>query len=61
MTSTLADLRNGVRLTREVLQQQAFDEFWGDAVSPSDLVQSDAEIDAWVRQHAGTDYHPSST
>ncbi|KAE9295199.1 hypothetical protein PF008_g24331, partial [Phytophthora fragariae] len=42
MTSTLADLRNGVRLTREVLQQQAFDEFWGDAVSPSDLVQSDA-------------------
>ncbi|KAE8985515.1 Oxygen-dependent choline dehydrogenase, partial [Phytophthora rubi] len=55
------DLRNGVRLTREVLQQQAFDEFRGDAVSPSDLVQSDAEIDAWVRQHAGTDYHPSST
>ncbi|GMF57024.1 unnamed protein product [Phytophthora fragariaefolia] len=55
------DLRNGVRLTREVLQQQAFDDFRGDAVSPIDDVQSDAEIDAWVRQHASTDYHPSST
>ncbi|KAG6606618.1 Choline dehydrogenase [Phytophthora cinnamomi] len=41
------DIRNGVRLTREVLRQQAFDKFRGDAVSPSDDVQSDAEIDAW--------------
>ncbi|GMF16875.1 unnamed protein product [Phytophthora lilii] len=49
-----------VRLTHEVLQQ-AFDEFRGDAISPFDQVQSDAEIDAWVRQNASTDYHPSST
>jgi choline dehydrogenase len=55
------DMRNGVPLTREVLKQRAFDEYRGDAVSPADHVQSDAAIDAWVRQHASTDYHPSST
>ncbi|POM60281.1 Choline dehydrogenase [Phytophthora palmivora] len=55
------DLRNGVRLTREVLKQKAFDEYRGDAVSPTDDVVSDAQIDEWVRQHASTDYHPSST
>ncbi|OWZ02438.1 Choline dehydrogenase [Phytophthora megakarya] len=55
------DLRNGVRLTREVLKQKSFDEYRGDAVSPTDDMQSDAQIDAWVRQHASTDYHPSST
>ncbi|KAL4141270.1 hypothetical protein PRNP1_014391 [Phytophthora ramorum] len=55
------DLRNGVRLTQEVLKQQAFDDYRGDAVSPSGNVRSDAEIDAWVRQNASTDYHPAST
>ncbi|KAG6965120.1 hypothetical protein JG688_00007407 [Phytophthora aleatoria] len=55
------DLRNGVRLTREVLKQRAFDEYRGEAISPTDEVQSDAEIDAWIRQYASTDYHPSST
>ncbi|KAL3663556.1 hypothetical protein V7S43_011443 [Phytophthora oleae] len=55
------DMRNGVKLTREVLKQQAFDEYSGEAISPTDEVQSDAEIDSWIRQNAGTDYHPSST
>ncbi|KAG2917410.1 Choline dehydrogenase [Phytophthora cactorum] len=55
------DMRNGVRLTREVLKQRAFDEYRGEAISPTDEVQSDAEIDAWIRQYASTDYHPSST
>ncbi|KAG2520605.1 hypothetical protein BBO99_00007509 [Phytophthora kernoviae] len=59
--SDRVNLRNSVRLTREVLAQEAFEEFRGDAISPTESVQSDAEIDAWIRQHAATDYHPSST
>ncbi|RLN97986.1 hypothetical protein BBJ28_00025233, partial [Nothophytophthora sp. Chile5] len=50
-----------VRLTREVFAQTAFDEFRGDAVTPIDSIQSDPELDAWVRQYACTDYHASST
>ncbi|RLN87500.1 hypothetical protein BBJ28_00004795 [Nothophytophthora sp. Chile5] len=57
----IVDIRNGVRLTREIFKQKAFDEFCGDAASPTDDIQSDAAIDAWVRQHAGTVYHPSCT
>ncbi|OWZ05037.1 Choline dehydrogenase [Phytophthora megakarya] len=57
----IVDIRNGVKLTREIFKQKAFDEFRGDALSPSDSAQTDEEIDAWVRQHAGTVYHPSCT
>lgn len=55
------DIRAGVRLTREIFEQQVFDEFRGDPVSPAQNVQSDAEIDAWVRQHSESAYHPSCT
>jgi choline dehydrogenase len=55
------DIRNGIKLTREIMKQKAFDEFRGDAVSPTDSVKTDDEIDAWVREHAGTVYHPSCT
>ncbi|KAG1711269.1 hypothetical protein DVH05_008521 [Phytophthora capsici] len=57
----IVDIRNGVKLTREIFKQKAFDEFRGEALSPSDSAQTDEEIDAWVRQNAGTVYHPSCT
>jgi choline dehydrogenase len=57
----IVDIRNGVRLTREILEQQVLDEYRGEAISPSKHVQSDAEIDAWVRQHTESAYHPSCT
>lgn len=50
--------RRGLRLTREILAQQAFDAYRGDEVMPGAAVQSDAEIDAWVAAHAETAYHP---
>ncbi|KAF1333693.1 Choline dehydrogenase, partial [Globisporangium splendens] len=55
------DLRNAVRLTREIFEQKVFDEYRGDAVSPAQDVQSDAEIDAWIRQTTESAYHPSCT
>eukprot|EP00040_Diaphanoeca_grandis_P034175 m.210675 g.210675 ORF g.210675 m.210675 type:complete len:602 (+) comp33087_c0_seq2:97-1902(+) len=53
------DIRNGVRLTREIIAQKAFDDFRGDAIMPSDALESDAEIDAWVRESGHSAYHPS--
>jgi choline dehydrogenase len=55
------EFRAGVRLTREIIAQQAFDEFRGEEIKPGMKIQSDAEIDAFVREHAETALHPSCT
>ncbi|HXH02760.1 MAG TPA: choline dehydrogenase [Candidatus Competibacteraceae bacterium] len=53
------EFRAAVRITREVIAQKAMDEFRGRELQPGPSVQSDAEIDAFVREHAETAYHPS--
>jgi choline dehydrogenase len=55
------EMRAGIRLTRELFSQPAFDEFRGDELAPGDTVQTDAEIDAFVRARAESAYHPSCT
>jgi choline dehydrogenase len=56
-----ADMRAGVRLTREVLAQKALDPYRGEEIYPGKDVQSDEAIDAWVRQAVETCYHPVGT
>ena len=53
--------RKAVRLTREILGQPALDPWRGEEVAPSASVQSDAEIDAFIRQAVESAYHPSCT
>jgi choline dehydrogenase len=53
------EMRACVRLTREIFGQQAFDRFRGRELQPGARVQSDTQIDEFVRQHAETAYHPS--
>jgi choline dehydrogenase len=55
------EMRAGIRLTREIFEQKAFDRFRGAAVSPTDAVQTDAEIDAHIREHGESALHPSCT
>ena len=50
--------RNGMRLTREIFAQPAFDPYRGAELAPGTEVQTDDEIDAWVADHAETGYHP---
>lgn len=50
--------RRCVRLTREIIAQPAFDPYRGDEVAPGPDVQTDDEIDAFVRQTMETTYHP---
>jgi choline dehydrogenase len=54
-----AEMRAAVRLTREVFSQAAFDPYRGPELAPGPGVQSDAEIDAFIRAHAESAYHPS--
>ncbi len=55
------DFRIAVRLAREVFRQVAFDPHRGREISPGAAVQSDAKIDAFVREHAESAYHPCGT
>ena len=53
--------RDGVRLTREIFAQQAFDPYRGEELAPGKDVQTDDEIDHWVADNAETGYHPCGT
>jgi len=48
-----------VRLTREIIEQSAFDEYRDDEIQPGKEVQTDEQIDAFVRQSVESAYHPS--
>ena len=51
-------LREGVKMMRQVAAQPALDPYRSEELFPGPGVQSDAEIDAWIRQTAETIYHP---
>ncbi len=55
------EMRNGVRLTREIMSQKAFDPFRDRELAPGPEAETDAEIDAFVRGKAESAYHPSCT
>ena len=56
-----ADMRAAVRLTREIFAQSAFEPYRGEELAPGAAVQSDAEIDAFVRETVQSAYHPCGT
>ncbi|EPY80992.1 choline dehydrogenase [Camelus ferus] len=55
------DFRRCVRLTREIFAQKALAPFRGQELQPGSHIQSDKEIDAFVRAKADSAYHPACT
>ena len=55
------EMRACVRLTREIFAQEALAPYRGDELSPGAHVQSDAEIDAFVRERTESAFHPCGT
>jgi choline dehydrogenase len=55
------EMRACVRLTREIFAQRAFDPYRGREIKPGATCVSDEAIDAFVRDHVDTAYHPSCT
>ena len=53
------EARACVRLTREIFAQPAFNRFRGDEMQPGAAVQTDEQIDAFIREKIETAYHPS--
>jgi choline dehydrogenase-like flavoprotein len=56
-----ARLVRGFKLMRHILAQPALAQYGGREVAASSAAQTDAEIEAYVRQHADTIYHPVGT
>jgi choline dehydrogenase len=55
----VTEMRACVRLTREIFAQAAFDRYRGREIQPGNGVQTDAEIDAFIRAKVESAYHPS--
>ena len=53
------EFRDAIRITREIMHQPALDPYRGREISPGKQARTDAELDAFVRDHAETAFHPS--
>lgn len=55
------NFRTCVRLTREIFRQPAMAPFVKHAIHPADDLQTDAQIDDFLREHVESAYHPCGT
>jgi len=55
------DFRNAIRLTREIFAQEAFKPFVGREIQPGAAVQTDDDLDDFIRDHAESAFHPCGT
>jgi choline dehydrogenase len=53
------EFRDALRITRDIMRQPALAQYKGRELHPGDDLQTDAQLDAFVRQKAETAYHPS--
>ena len=53
--------RTCIRLTREIFNQGAFTPFAGKEIQPGKDLQSDEQLDGFIREHAESAYHPCGT
>ncbi|MEM6402560.1 MAG: GMC oxidoreductase, partial [Cyanobacteria bacterium P01_D01_bin.116] len=57
----LETLLAGVKISRQILQQKAFDTFRGEEIVPGLEIQSNEEIDTFIRNTVESLYHPVGT
>ena len=55
------DFRKAIRLTREILAQEAFAPHFKREIQPGAELQTDDELDGFIREHAESAYHPCGT
>jgi len=57
----IEDWRACIRLTREILNQKSLEKYRGNEIQPGYAIETDEQIDAWVRDNVESAYHPSCT
>ncbi|MGR3635708.1 MAG: choline dehydrogenase [Shimia sp.] len=55
------DFRAALRLTREIFGQDAMKPYVKHEIQPGEALQSDDELDGFIREHAESAYHPCGT
>ncbi|MFK8035281.1 MAG: choline dehydrogenase [Hyphomicrobiales bacterium] len=55
------DFRTCIRLTREIFGQNAFKPYVKHEIQPGTALQSDEELNGFIREHAESAYHPCGT
>ena len=55
------DFRTCIRLTREIFGQEAFEPYRGKEIQPGEDAQSDEALDAFIKEHVESAYHPCGT
>ena len=55
------DFRTCIRLTREIFGQEAFASFVKHEIQPGEDMQSDDQLDTFIREHVESAYHPCGT
>lgn len=53
------EFRAAIRITRKIFSQPALKPYTGKEITPGAQVQSDAELDAFIRERGETAYHPA--
>ncbi|MCG5513947.1 choline dehydrogenase [Ectothiorhodospira shaposhnikovii] len=55
------EFRDAISLTREIMVQPSLSPYLGRELSPGSEARSDAALDAFVREHGETAYHPAGS
>ncbi|PHQ99556.1 MAG: choline dehydrogenase [Marinosulfonomonas sp.] len=55
------EFRNCIRLTREIFAQEAFKPYVKHEIQPGADLQTDDELDGFIREHAESAFHPCGT
>ncbi len=55
------EFRACIRFTREIIGQRALEPFRAEEIQPGAQVENDDDIDAFIRDHAESAYHPTGT
>ncbi|REF26537.1 choline dehydrogenase [Xenorhabdus cabanillasii] len=53
------EFRDAIRITREIMAQPALAPYCGREISPGADIQTDEQLDAFIRERAETAFHPS--
>lgn len=55
------EFRNCIRLTREIFEQDAFKPFVKHEIQPGKKMQSDDDLNSFIKEHVESAYHPCGT
>jgi len=55
------EMREAIKITREIMAQAALDDYRGAELAPGKEIQTEQQIDSFIREHAASTYHPACT